>query len=82
MLLVHDNLSSTFINNKNILISVLEYIGKISFGIYAYHYVVFKLFPYNDFNFLFILLVTISFSTISYLFIEPFFLSFSKVKNK
>ena len=82
LLLIHDNLSSTFINNKNILISFLEYIGKISFGIYAYHYVVFKLLPYNYFNFLIILLVTIFFSTISYLFIEPFFLSFSKVKNK
>lgn len=80
ILLIHVNLSNTFIYNKNILITFLEYIGKLSFGIYAYHYVVFKILPFNQFNFLFILIVTIIFSIISYVFVEPFFLSFSKVK--
>jgi peptidoglycan/LPS O-acetylase OafA/YrhL len=80
ILLIHYRLSEIKIK-ENVFISIFEYLGKISFGIYAYHYVVFIIFPYKHFNILFILLVTISLSTISYLFFEPYFLSFIKKKK-
>jgi peptidoglycan/LPS O-acetylase OafA/YrhL len=80
ILLLHNNFKDKIILN-NYFISVIEFIGKISFGIYAYHYVIFKIFPLEKFNLLFILLFTLLFSALSYFIYEPFFLNFNKGKK-
>jgi peptidoglycan/LPS O-acetylase OafA/YrhL len=76
ILIIHEKLINNSFNF--FLLTLFKFIGKISFGIYAYHLIIFRLFTYDQVNIVYILFITLFFSTISYLTFESFFLSFSR----
>lgn len=62
-----------------IIIKFVTFIGKMSFGIYAYHYFVFKLINFENYGILSVLIVTFLFSYFSYTIYEPFFVRKGKL---
>jgi len=65
-----------FSKNTSLINKLLEFIGNISFGIYAYHYVAFKI---AGNNLLFVSILTLLFSFFSYKIYEPLFIRQSKL---
>lgn len=62
-----------------IIIKFVTFIGKMSFGIYAYHYFVFNLINFENYGILSVLIVTFLFSYFSYTIYEPFFVRKGKL---
>ena len=72
-----DNLELHFFSKSSYLVNkLLEFIGKISFGIYAYHEIAIKFFGNN---LIYISIITFLLSYFSYKFYEPLFIRKSKL---
>lgn len=79
LIILHkSNIQFSNTTSKKIIIKFLTFLGKMSFGIYAYHYFVFNLIDFENYRIFSVTIVTLFFSYLSYNFFEPFFIKKGK----